>query len=238
VCDCNYFACVIANRSYLWLQNLTLCVWLKATWLFGIWLQSWVVCDWKIAGSFVIAKTILCVSLQTLLVILWLQKKELNQWVFATILCAWLQPEVICGCKTLLCLCGWEATWLFGIWLQKKNWTSVWLQLFCVRDCKTWLCPCGSKLLGYLVYDCKKKNWTSVWLQLFCVRDCNQKLSVVAKPDCICVVESYLIIWYMIASLGSVWLQNRRVVCDCKNFFVRVIPNTAGYFMTAKKELK
>jgi isoprenylcysteine carboxyl methyltransferase (ICMT) family protein YpbQ len=64
------------------------------------------------------------------------------------------------------------------------------------------------------------------WLQ--------QKLSVVAKPDCVYVVESYLVIWYMIASLGSVWLQNSRVVCDCKIFFVCVIANTASYFMTAK----
>jgi hypothetical protein len=41
VCDCNYFACVIATRSYLWLQNLTVSVWLKGTWLFGyLWLQD------------------------------------------------------------------------------------------------------------------------------------------------------------------------------------------------------
>jgi hypothetical protein len=33
------------------------------------------------------------------------------------------------------------------------------------------------------------------------------KLSVVGKPDCVYVVESYLVIWYMIASLSSVWLQ-------------------------------
>jgi hypothetical protein len=31
---------------------------------------------------------------------------------------------------------------------------------------------------------------------------------VVAKPDCVCVVKSYLVIWlFMIASLNSVWLQ-------------------------------
>jgi hypothetical protein len=60
VCDCNYFTCVIAAKSYLWLQNLTVSVWLKSTWLFGIWLQDWVVCDCKTAGSFVIAKPILC----------------------------------------------------------------------------------------------------------------------------------------------------------------------------------
>jgi hypothetical protein len=54
-------------------------MWLKSylfIWLFmiaslsSVWLQ--------IAGSFVIAKPILCVSLQKLLDILWLQKKRLN----------------------------------------------------------------------------------------------------------------------------------------------------------------
>jgi hypothetical protein len=32
-------------------------------------------------------------------------------------------------------------------------------------------------------------------------------------------------------------LQNGRVVCDCKNYFVCVIAKIAGYFMIAKKEL-
>jgi hypothetical protein len=82
-------------------------MWLKSylfIWLFmiaslsSVWLQ--------IAGSFVIAKPILCVSLQKLLDILWLQKKKTEQCVFATILRAWLQPEVFCGWKTWLCLCG------------------------------------------------------------------------------------------------------------------------------------
>jgi hypothetical protein len=52
----------------------------------------------------------------------WLQKRKRkpNQCVIATIWRAWLQPGVMCGCKkkTWLCLCGWKATWLFGIWLQ------------------------------------------------------------------------------------------------------------------------
>jgi hypothetical protein len=122
VCHCNYFTCVIATRSYLWLQNLTVSVWLKSTWLFGIWLQAYVVCDCKTTGSFVIAKHILCVSLQTQMVVFMITRK--------------------------------------------------------------------------------KENWASVWLQLFCVRDCNKKLSVVANFDCICVVEIYLVFWYMIASLG------------------------------------
>jgi hypothetical protein len=59
---------VIATRNYLWLQTLAVFVWLKSTWLFGIWLQAWVVCDCKTVGSFVIAKPILCVTLQTQMV--------------------------------------------------------------------------------------------------------------------------------------------------------------------------
>jgi hypothetical protein len=58
---------------------------------------------------------------------------------------------------------------------------------------------------------------------------------VVAKPDCVCVVESYLVIWYMIASLSDVWDGNSRVVCDCKNYFVCIIANTYGNSMIAKK---
>jgi hypothetical protein len=53
----------------------------------------------------------------------------------------------------------------------------------------------------------EKKNWASVWLQLFGVCDCNQELSVVANPDYVCVVVIYLVIWYMVVSLGSVWMQ-------------------------------
>jgi hypothetical protein len=48
------------------------------------------------------------VSLQTQMVIFMIAKKELNQCVIATILRAWLQQEIICGCKPWLCLCGWN----------------------------------------------------------------------------------------------------------------------------------
>jgi hypothetical protein len=44
------------------------------------------VCDCKTAASFVIAKTILCVTLQTQMIIFMIAKKELNQCVIATIL--------------------------------------------------------------------------------------------------------------------------------------------------------
>jgi hypothetical protein len=49
------------------------------------------------------------VTLQTHMVIFMIAKKqELKQYVIATILHAWLQQEVVCGCKPWLCLCGWN----------------------------------------------------------------------------------------------------------------------------------
>jgi hypothetical protein len=104
----HYFACVLASRSHVWLQNLTVSEWLKSylfiwymiTSLGSVWLQnSRVISD---------CKTIFCVWLQKLLVYFcnWKEKKELNQCVIATIWRVWLQPGVICGCKTWLCLCG------------------------------------------------------------------------------------------------------------------------------------
>jgi hypothetical protein len=59
---------------------------------------------------------------------------------------------------------------------------------------------------------------------------------VVAKPDCVCVVKSYLVIWlFMIASLNSVWLQQQGRLWLQKNYSVCVIANISGYFMIAKK---
>jgi hypothetical protein len=61
---------------------------------------------------------------------------------------------------------------------------------------------------------------------------------VVAKPDCVCVVKSYLVIWlFMIASLNSVWLQQQGRLWLQKNYFVCVIANISGYFMIAKRGL-
>jgi hypothetical protein len=117
LCVCNYFTCVIATRSYLWLQNLTVSVWLKSylvIWymiasLSSVWLQQ--------QGRLWLQKTILCVSLQTLMVILWLQKR----------------PEPVCGCNYFACViatrsylqlqhdwvCVVTTAWLFGyLWLQ------------------------------------------------------------------------------------------------------------------------
>jgi hypothetical protein len=142
-------------------------------------------------------KKLKCVIAKTAGLFLWLQKRKRKTepvfdcnylaWVIATRNYVRLQKE------TWLCPCGWKATWLFGIWLQACV----------VCDCKNcWFISVTAKK--------KKKNWTSAWLQLFCVRDCNQELSVVAKKEnlTLCVwLKSYLVIWNMIASLGSVWLQ-------------------------------
>jgi hypothetical protein len=62
---------------------------------------------------------------------------------------------------------------------------SVWLQ-------KLFFCVFAKTAGLFLWLQKEKKNWTSVWLQLFGVRDCNQELCVVAKPDCVCVVEKLI----------------------------------------------
>jgi hypothetical protein len=67
-------------------------------------------------------------------------------------------------------------------------------------------------------------------LQLFGVRDCNQELCVLQKTENLTLsvcLQSYLVIWNMIASLGSVWLQKTKV-CHCKKLLV--------YFCDCKKE--
>jgi hypothetical protein len=148
------------------------------------------------------------------------RKKELNQCVFATILRAWLQPEVICGCKTWLCLCGWKATWLFGIWLQ------AWV----VCDCKNYFVCVIANTAGYFMTAKKPEA----------VCDCNYFA-------CAIPTRSYLWLhhdWVCFGkkATGYLWLQ-AWVVCDCKtaglfviakNYFVCVIANTAGYFTTEK----
>jgi hypothetical protein len=56
-----------------------------------------------------------------------------------------------------------------------------------VCDCKNYFVCVIAKTVGYFIIA--KKRIEQCVLQLFCVRDCNQKLSVVAKPDCVCVVK-------------------------------------------------
>jgi hypothetical protein len=55
-------------------------------------------------------QTILCVIANT--AGYFIIEKRPEQCVFATILRALLQPEVICGCNMTLCVV--KATWLFG----------------------------------------------------------------------------------------------------------------------------
>jgi hypothetical protein len=119
-------------------------------------------------------------------------------WLIATSSYVWLHKK-----KTWLCLCGWKATWLFGIWLR------AWV----VCDCKKLKCLIA------------KSAGLFLWLQQFGVRDCNQEKCAVAKkePDFVCVVEKRnLVVWNMIASLGSKWLQKTKV-CHYKNcWFISV----------------
>jgi hypothetical protein len=118
--------CVIATILRACLQPGVMCgckIWLclcgwKATWLFGIWLQAWVVCDCKTAGSFVIAKPILCVTLQTHMVIFMIAKKR---------------TEPVCDCNYFACVIATRSY----LWLQTLT-VSVWLKLlgYLVYDCK------------------------------------------------------------------------------------------------------
>jgi hypothetical protein len=139
---------VIATRSCLWLQTLTVSVWLKSTWLFGIWLQACVVCDCK--NYFV------C--------------------VIATILCVWLLPEVICGCKTWLCLCGWnllgylvydcKTAWSFVI-AKPILCVSLQTQMVVFYDCKKkkrteLVCDCN-------YFACVIATRSYLWLQTLTV---------------------------------------------------------------------
>jgi hypothetical protein len=200
VCDCNYLASMIATRSYVLLQILTVSVWLKnylviwymITSLGSVWLQKlFFVCDWKNCWLF-----------------LWLQKKKRTEPVWdCTILRACLQLGVLCGWKPWLCLCGWKAIWLFDIWLQ------AWV----VCDCKNYFLCVIAKTTSYF-YDCKrKKELNQCVIALFCVRTCNQEFCVVASPGCVCVVEKLLGYLVYDCKPGSVWLQKLFFVCDCKN---------------------
>jgi hypothetical protein len=75
----NQELCVVARKPDF------VCVVEKATWLFGIWLQAWLVCDCK-KLKFVIAKSAG--------LFLWLQKKEKKNWTSV-----WLQLFGVSDCK-------------------------------------------------------------------------------------------------------------------------------------------
>jgi hypothetical protein len=188
--------CVIATswrawlqtRSYVWLQeNLTLSVWLKK-----------LLVIWNMIAS---------------LGSVWLQKLKC---VIATSWLGLLKPGVMCGCKKpWLCLCGWKATWLFGIWSQ------AWV----VCDCKKLKCVIA-KSAGLFLWLQKRKRKTEP------VCDCNYLACVIANQE-LCVLQknltlsvclqSYLVIWNMIASLDSVWLQKTKVWNCTTCFFMNSI---------------
>jgi hypothetical protein len=73
VCDCNNSANVIATRSYVYCKMETwLCLFAcKATWLFGIWFQTWVVSD---------CKKLKCPIAKSAGLFLWLQEKKKENW--------------------------------------------------------------------------------------------------------------------------------------------------------------
>jgi hypothetical protein len=155
VCDCNKEK---ENWTSVWLQLVgvrdckpgVMCG-CKKTWL--------CLCGWKCylviwnmiasLGSVWLQK-LKCVIAKAAGLFLWLQKRKrkLNQCVIATSWRAWLQPGVMCGCKKpWLCLCGWKATWLFGIWLQ------AWV----VCDCKKLKCVIA-KSAGLFLWLQKRKR--------------------------------------------------------------------------------
>jgi hypothetical protein len=187
-------------------------VWLKKeTWLFGIWLQAWVVSD---------CKKLKCVIAKTAGLFLWLQKKRKRK------------TEPVCDCnylacviatrnyvrlqkkETWLCLCDCKATWLFGIWLQ------TWV----VSDCKKLKCMIA-KSAGLFLWLQKRKRKTEQ------VCDCNYLTCVIANQE-LCVfqknltlslcLQRYLVCWNMIVSLDSVSLQKTKV-CDCTTCFFNSI---------------
>jgi hypothetical protein len=143
----------------------------------------------------------------------------------------WLQLFGVSDCNQELCVVAkinltlsvWLESYLV-VWNMIASLGSKWLQ-------KTKVCHCKICWFISVTAKQKKKNWTNVWLQLFDVIDCNQELCAVAKRNLTLSVwlKSYLVVWNMIASLGSKWLQKTKV-CDCKiSWFI---------YVTAKKKKK
>jgi hypothetical protein len=105
-------------------------------------LQQRKLCDYKNESMYSVCKLFCVCHYKKLQVIFINCKKKPEQCVFATILRAWLQPEVICGC-TMAGVFVVEVVWLFGyLWLQ------IWV-----------MCNCNSRVSC----DCKKRH-----AQCFC----------------------------------------------------------------------
>jgi hypothetical protein len=178
---------------------------------FGIWLQSWVVCDCK--NSRVVSDCenyLQCVIAKAAGLFLWLQKRKRKTEPVCDcnyLACVIATRSYVCCKKTWLCLCACKATWLFGIWLQ------AWI----VCDCKKLKCVIAKSASLFLWLQKRKRKTEPVC-------DCNYLACVIATRSYVCCkknltlsvcLQSYLVIWNMIASLDSVWLQKTKV-CDCK----------------------
>jgi hypothetical protein len=143
------------------------------------------VCDCNYLAS-VIANQELCVLQKNLTLSVCLQSYLVVWNMIASLDSASLQKTKVCDCTTCLC-----------VWLQKTK----------VCDCKIcWFISVTAKKEKRTEPLCDCKNLcliatrSYVWLQ----KKENLTLSVWLK--------SYLVIWNMIASLGSKWLQKLKCV--------------------------
>jgi hypothetical protein len=194
----------------------------KASWLFGICLQSWVVRDCKKRN---------CLIAKSSGLFLWLQIKKKKNLTSVR-----LQQFDVRDCnqgnvrlqkerEPDFCLCGWKKeNWLFGIWLQ------AWV----ASDCKKAKSVSLQKLLVYFC-DCKKKEklnkctiatiWRA-WLQQFGVRDCNNLTGVRLQTLSVWVEKKE-------TRLFGIWLQ-AWVIKNCKKLKC-LIARTAGLFLWLQK---
>jgi hypothetical protein len=173
-----------------------LSAWLKKeTWLFGIWLQAWVVSD---------CKKLKCVIAKTDGLFLWLQKKRKRK------------TEPVCDCNYLACLIATrdyvrlqKKNLTLSAWLKKETWLfGIWLQAWVVGDCKKLKCVIAKTAGLFLWLQKKRKRKTES------VCDCNYLACVIATRDYVRLqkkrnltlsvcLQSYLVVWNMIANLGS-----------------------------------
>jgi hypothetical protein len=184
MCDCNYFVCVIATRSYLWLQHDCVCV-VKAAWLFGyLWLQAWTVCVCKYFVFVIATRTYLwlqhdyvCVVKDAWLFWLFMIASLSSMWLQQLGRCDW-KKHAQCFVLQLFCVCHCKHS--HGTFCDcKKRLNSVCLQLFCV-------CVIATQTYLWLQHDCVcvvKATWLFgyLWLQAWVVCDCKSRFVVIAK---------------------------------------------------------
>jgi hypothetical protein len=122
-----------------------------------------------------------------------------------------------------------------SVWLKKETWLFwIWLQAWVVSDCKKLKCVIAKTAGLFLWLQKKRKRKTEP------VCDCNYLACVIATRNYVWLpkkrnltlpvcLQSYLVVWNMIASLCSKWLQKTKVF-NCKIcWFISV---------TAKKKKK